>query len=102
MKRTIIALISTCLSTSFLLAQTVQQQQIDAHSGYGYVVSPTTSCLSSEQREAIQLQLNHNIDSLVSIGILPRKSAQNTVNARIITTLNCPLRAANGLNDLDY
>ena len=102
MKRTIIALISTCLSTSFLLAQTVQQQQIDAHSGYGYVVSPTTSCLSSEQREAIQLQLNHNIDSLVSIGILPRKSAQNTVNARIITTLNWPLRAANGLNYLDY
>lgn len=102
MQKIITFLLPIFFLNGILSAQKVQQYKIDDHSGYGHTEAPTTACLSVEQREAIQLQLKHNIDSLISVGILPRKTTHNTTNSRIITTLNWPLRAANGLNDLDY
>jgi murein DD-endopeptidase MepM/ murein hydrolase activator NlpD len=94
----------TCLvlfAFSYVSAQKVHQHQLDANTSYGYVESTKVECVTTTQRERIESQLAHNVDSLIALGILPRKSA-NRPEGTLITTLNWPLRKASGFNDLDY
>jgi murein DD-endopeptidase MepM/ murein hydrolase activator NlpD len=84
-----------------LSAQKVHQHQLDANTIYGYVESTKLECVTAAQRIRIEDQLTRNVDSLIALGILPRKSA-NRPEGTLITTLNWPLRKASGFNDPDY
>jgi murein DD-endopeptidase MepM/ murein hydrolase activator NlpD len=101
MKKSIARLVLCFLTLTGVSAQKVHQHQLDAQVGYGFVESSKIECITPTQREIIQHQLTHNVDSLTTLGILPRKSV-NSRQGTLVTTLNWPLRKASGFTDLDY